>query len=45
MKIEANSLGEEQLGKIEEVEDEEEPATQQRKEYTDLGLDLDDRKE
>ena len=45
-KTEANSLGEEQLGKLEEEEDEEgEPATERRREYTDLGLDLGDREE
>ena len=41
MKAEANSLGEEQLGKLGEEEDkEEEPVTERRREYTNLGLDL-----
>ena len=39
-------LGEEQLGKLGEEEDEEgEPAIGQRRECTDLGLDLDEREE
>ena len=46
MKTEADSLGEEQLEKLGEKEDEEgEPATEQRREYTDLGLDLGERVE
>ena len=37
-KTKIESLGEEQLGKLGEEEDEEEePATEQRREYTDLG--------
>ena len=41
-----NSLGEEQLGKLGEEEDEEgEPAIEQRRECTDLGLDLSEREE
>ena len=40
---EANSLGMEQFGKLEE--EEEKPATEQRREYTDLGLDLGEREE
>ena len=41
MKTEADSLGEKQLGKFGEEEDEEEePATERRREYTNLGLDL-----
>ena len=39
---EAEFLGEQQLGKLRE---EEEPATQRRIEYTDLGLDLSEREE
>ena len=40
-KTKIESLGEEQLGKLGEEEDEEEePATEQKREYTDLGLDL-----
>ena len=36
--MEAETLGEEQLGKLGEEEDEEEaPATERRREYTDLG--------
>ena len=42
MKTEADYLGEEQLGKLGE---EEGPATERRREYTDLGLDLGERKE
>ena len=46
MKTKADSLGEEQLGKLGEEEDEEEePATERRKEYTDLGLNLGEREE
>ena len=42
---EADSLGEKQLKKLGEVEDEEEdPATERRREYTDLGLDVGERK-
>ena len=38
MKIKADSLGEEELKKLGEEEDEEEgPATEQRRDYTDLG--------
>ena len=41
MKTEADSLGEEQLGKLGEEEDEEEkPATERRRKYSDLGLNL-----
>ena len=40
---EAVSLGKEQLGKLEE--EEEEPAIERRREYTDLGLDLGEREE
>ena len=41
MKAEADSLGEEQLGKLGEEEDgEEEPATERSRECTDLGLGL-----
>ena len=43
MKTEADSLEEEQLGKL--GEEEEEQATEQRKECTDLGLDLGEREE
>ena len=43
-KTEGESLGEEQLRKLEEEEDKkEEPATEQRRVYTDLGLDLGER--
>ena len=43
-KIEDDNLREEQLGKLGEKEDEEEyPATEQRTEYTDLGLELGER--
>ena len=43
---EADSLGEEQLGKLEEEEDEEgEPAIERRREYTVFGLDLGEREE
>ena len=43
---EANSLGEKRLGKLGEEEDEEgEPAIEQRRECTDLGLDLGEREE
>ena len=43
-KTEADSLEEQQLGKLGEEEDEEEePATERRREYTDLGLDLSER--
>ena len=39
-------MGEEQLGKLREEEDEkEEPETEQRREYTDLGLDVSKREE
>ena len=41
MKIQDDSLGEEQLGKL--GEEEEEPATEQRREYADLGLDVEER--
>ena len=45
-KTEADSLGEEQLGKLEEEEDEEgEPAIERRRECTDLGLDVGEREE
>ena len=45
-KTEVDSLGEEQLGKLGEKEDEEEePAIERRREYTDLGLDLGEREE
>ena len=41
MKAEVNSLGEEQMGKLGEDKDEEEkPATERMREFTDLGLDL-----
>ena len=41
-----NSLGEEQLGKLGEKEnEEEEPATERKREYTDLGSDLSEREE
>ena len=41
MHTEADSLGEEQLGKLGEEEDEEgEPAIERRKEYTVFGFDL-----
>ena len=43
MKTEAESLGEEQLRKL--GEEEEEPATEQRRECKDLGLDLGEREE
>ena len=42
-KTEADFLGVEQLGKL--GEEEEEPATEQRREYIDLGLDLGEREE
>ena len=42
MKTEAGSLVEEQLGKL--GDEEEEPATKRRREYTDLGIDLGERK-
>ena len=43
---EADSLREEQLGKLGEEEDEEgEPAIERRRECTDLGLDLGEREE
>ena len=42
-KTEADSLGEEQLGKL--GEEEEEPATEQRREYLGLGVDLGEREE
>ena len=43
---EADSLGEELLAKLEEKQDEEEePARERRREYTDLGLDLGEREE
>ena len=39
-------MGEKQIGKLGEVEvKEEEPATQRRRDYTDLGLDLGEREE
>ena len=38
-----NSLGEEQLGKL--GEEEEDPATEQKREYIDLELDLGEREE
>ena len=41
MKIEADSLGEEQFGKF--GEQEEEPVTEQRREYTDIGSDFRER--
>ena len=45
-KTKADSLEEEQLGKLGEEEDEkEEPATERRIEYTDLGLGLGEREE
>ena len=45
-KTKADSLGEEQLGKLGEEEDEEEePETERRRKYTDLGLDLGEREE
>ena len=37
MKTEADSLEKEQLGKLREKVDEEEPATERRRECTDLG--------
>ena len=43
MKTEANSLVEEQLGKLKE--EDEEPTTGRRREYTHLGLDLGEREE
>ena len=44
--IEADFLGEEQLGKLVEKEEEEgEQATDRRKGHTDLGLDLGEREE
>ena len=46
MKTEAESLRGEQLGKLGREEDEEgEPATEPRRKYTDLGLDLGERQE
>ena len=46
MKTEADSLGEKQLGKLEEEKDEEEkPATDQKIGCTASGLDLGERKE
>ena len=46
MKTKSNSLGEQQLEKLGEEKDEEsEPATEGKREYTDLGLDLDKKKE
>ena len=46
MKTEADSLGEEQLEKLGEEEDkEEEPATERRRDYTNLGLDLGERED
>ena len=46
MKTEADSLGEEQLWKLGEEEDEEEePAIERRTEYTSLGLDVGEREE
>ena len=46
MKTEANFLGEEQLRKLRVEEDEqEEPAIEPRREYTDLGFDLGEREE
>ena len=46
MKTKADSLGEEQLRKLGEEEDEEEePAIERRRGYTDLGLDLGEREE
>ena len=42
-KTEADSLGEEQFGKLGEKK--EEPATKRRREYTDLGFDLGEREE
>ena len=45
-KTEADSLEKEQLGKLGEEDDEEgEPATERKREYIDLGLDLSERKE
>ena len=45
-KTEANSLGKKQLGKLGEDEDEEEePATERRREHIDLGLDLGEKEE
>ena len=38
-----HTSGEEQFRKLGEEEDEEEPATERRREYTDLGLDLGER--
>ena len=43
MKIEVDSLGEKQLGKL--VDEEEEPVTQEMREYTYFGLDLGEREE
>ena len=44
MKIKADSLGEEKLGKLgEEKDEEEEPATERRREYTDVGSVLGER--
>ena len=46
MKTEADFLGEEQLGKFEKKEDEEEePVTERRREYIDVGLNLGEREE
>ena len=46
MKTEADSRGDEQLGKLGEEEDaEEKPTTERRREYTDSGLDLGEREE
>ena len=40
-KTKTDSLGEKQLGEVRRKEDEEkEPATERKREYTDLGLDL-----
>ena len=44
-KTKANSLVEEQLGKLGEEEEEEKPATKQMRQYTDLGLDVGEREE
>ena len=45
-KTEANSLRKKQLGKIGADEDEEEePATERRREHIDLGLDLGEKEE
>ena len=41
MKTEADYLGEEQLGKL--GEEEEKPAAERRRKYTNLGLDLGER--